>query len=110
MATQCNDIETLLPTYLDGELAAADRLSFDHHTADCSECREVVRSEAAYRARVRELLAPPAAPDGLDRRVRSALDGEDMRARAARRQVGRSWALPGAAGLAAAAALALFVT
>ena len=109
MATQCNDIETLLPTYLDGELASHDQLSFEHHMADCTGCRDRVRAEGAYRGRVRELLTPPAAPDGLTCRVREALDREDGRMRAGRRRFGRSWLLPISAGLSAAAALVLFV-
>jgi hypothetical protein len=110
MATQCNDIHSLLPTYLDGELAPHDQLSFDHHVADCAECREQVRAGGAYQARLRELLAPPAAPEHLAARVREALDQDERRARAARWRERRAWALPGAASLAAAAALVLLVT
>ena len=109
MATQCNDIETHLPTYLDGELSPHDQLSFDHHIADCGECRERVRSEGAYLARVREVLSPPAAPDDLAARVRLALDQEDVQSRSARRRSWRAWALPTGSGLAAAAALLLLV-
>jgi anti-sigma factor RsiW len=109
MATQCNDIETLLPTYLDGELAPHDQLSFDHHMADCAVCRELVRSEGAYLVRVRELLVPPPMPEDLAARVRVVLDQADGGARAARRRSWRSWALPGAASMAAAAALVLMV-
>jgi anti-sigma factor RsiW len=109
MATHCNDIESLLPAYLDGELAPHDQLSFDHHVAVCLECRDHVRSEGAYLARVRELLAPPAAPDEFAARVREALDQEDGLARAARRKTWRAWALPSGAGIAAAAALLLLV-
>jgi len=110
MATQCNDIETLLPTYLDGELGPHDQLSVDHHVADCGTCRERVRAEVAYLARVRELIAPPPPPEELRARVREALDREDGEARAARRRSRRTWALPSAAGLAAAAALTLLIT
>lgn len=109
MATQCNDIESLLPTYLDGELAPHDQLSFDHHMADCATCRELIRSEQVYLVRVREMLAPPAMPDGLAERVREALDQVDGGARAARRRSWRAWALPGAASMAAAAALILLI-
>jgi hypothetical protein len=109
MPTQCHDIETLLPTYLDGELAAHDHLSFEHHMADCAACRDRVLSEGAYRARVRELLAAPPPPDLLAARVRQALDREDEQARSARRRVGRNWALPTASVFAAAAALTLFL-
>jgi anti-sigma factor RsiW len=110
MPTQCHDIETLLPTYLDGELAAHDHLSFEHHMADCVACRDRVMSEGAYRARVRELLAPPPPPDGLAAKVRQALDAEDAQARVARRRFGRSWALPATSVCAAAAALVLFLS
>lgn len=109
MGTQCNDIETHLPTYLDGELSPHDQLSFDHHIADCGECRERVRSEGAYLARVREVLAPPAVPEQLAARVRLALDQEDLQSRSARRRSWRAWALPMGSGLAAAAALLLLV-
>lgn len=109
MPTQCQDIDTLLPTYLDGELASHDHLSFEHHMADCATCRDRVMSEGAYRARVRELLIPPAAPDDLAARVRASLDREDEQNRRARRRIGRNWALPGASVFAAAAALALFL-
>lgn len=109
MATQCKDIETLLPTYLDGELAAHDRLSFEHHVADCTSCRERVRDEASYLERVRSMLIPPAAPVELDRRIRAALDEEDRRALQVRRRVGWAWVLPGGASLAAAAALVMFI-
>lgn len=109
MGTQCNDIETHLPTYLDGELSTHDQLSFDHHIADCGECRERVRAEGAYLARVREALAPPAVPDQLAARVRLALDQEDGQSRSARRRSWRAWALPMGSGLAAAAALLLLV-
>ena len=110
MATQCNDVDTLLPTYLDGELAPHDQLAFEHHLADCASCRETVNGERAYLDAVRARLAPPAPPADLAARVRRALDDEDRRVAQARRRWSWSWALPGAAGLAAAAALALFVT
>jgi anti-sigma factor RsiW len=109
MATQCKDIESLLPSYLDGELDPHDRLSFEHHTADCAECRDRVREEAAYLQRVRSLLAPPATPAELVKRVRAGLDEEDRRATQVRRRTGFAWVLPGGASLAAAAALVMFM-
>ncbi|HEU5060305.1 MAG TPA: anti-sigma factor [Kofleriaceae bacterium] len=109
MATQCKDIETLLPTYLDGELAPHDRLSFEHHTADCADCRERVREEAAALQQVRALLVPPGPPAELIQRVRAGLDEEDRRAMQVRRRAGWAWVLPGGASLAAAAALVMFV-
>lgn len=109
MATQCKDIESLLPSYLDGELDPHERLSFEHHTAECVECRDRVREEAAYLERVRALLAPPATPAELVRRVNAGLDEEDRRAIQVRRRTGFAWVLPGGASLAAAAALVMFM-
>jgi anti-sigma factor RsiW len=108
MATQCRDIETLFPTYLDGELAPHDQLSFEHHVADCASCRELVRSERNYLERVRALLIPPAPPADLPARVAQTLDREDELAMQDRRRSGWSWLLPGSASVAAAAALVLF--
>jgi hypothetical protein len=108
MPSHCMDIETLLPTYLDGELAPHDQLSFEHHMVDCVSCRDRVRDEASYLERVRQLLTPPAAPAALAGRVRDAIDQQDRRRVAARRRAGWAWALPGGAATAAAAALALF--
>jgi anti-sigma factor RsiW len=108
MATQCKDIEALLPTYLDGELAAHDQLSLEHHVADCPPCREQVRAERDHLDRMRRLLAPPPPPPGLDQRIRQMLDREDAQLIRARRRSGGAWLLPGSATVAAAAALALF--
>jgi hypothetical protein len=58
---------------------------------------------------VRGLLAPPATPAELVRRVNAGLDEEDRRATQVRRRTGFAWVLPGGASLAAAAALVMFM-
>jgi mycothiol system anti-sigma-R factor len=110
MAIHCSDIETLVHTYLDGELADEDLREFEEHTDECTACHERVESEIEFRTDLRHRLAPPRAPGELRERLMLALDQEDA---AQAQQVLRSrfaWVLPGVATFAAAAALVLFLT
>lgn len=108
MAICCSDVETLVQTYLDGELAENDAVEFDQHIGECSACRARVAEERRFLAALRARLAAPPAPDVVRRRVLAALDDEDRVRGRARRQRRASWILPGAASLAAAAALLVF--
>jgi anti-sigma factor RsiW len=112
MAFHCSDIDTLVQTYLDGELTERDQLDFEEHIAECEECRRKLEEERDFRAELSRQLAAcqPQTPRSLPQRVRAALDVEDRAAAAARRRAGWSWVLPGTATLAAAAALVLFLT
>ena len=55
--------------YVDGALAAADRLQFESHLAGCPRCRAQVNAERMLSSAVRSLPAPPL-PHGLAARVR----------------------------------------
>lgn len=110
MAIYCSDIETLVHTYLDGELADDDIGDFETHTDTCAECHERVEAEIEFRTDLRRRLAPPRAPSELMQRVQVALDGHDAEQAQTARRNRFSWALPGAATFAAAAALILFMT
>lgn len=110
MAIHCSDIETLVNTYLDGELADDDACEFEAHTEDCAGCHERLEHEIEFRTELRRKLAPPRMPDELPARLMAALDQEDAALQQASRRRGLSWVLPGVASLAAAAALLLFVT
>ena len=108
----CRSIETLAMAYLDDELAPEERRELELHLPDCAACRAHVDAERADLELLRKALAPPPAPGALRVQVERALDAEDREvARFARRRsmssVGR-WLLPGAATLAAAAAMAVF--
>jgi len=109
MAIYCSDIETLVHTYLDGELADHDLDEFEDHTSECEACHARVEEEIEFRNDLRRRLAPPRAPGELRGRLMAALDKEDAQAARAERSRRFSWVLPGAATLAAAAALLLFV-
>lgn len=52
MAMRCEEVQELLPAYLDGE--AARQAEIDAHLAWCAECR---RELAGYRSMVRSLAA-----------------------------------------------------
>lgn len=108
MAIQCVDVETLVQTHLDGELAEEDASELQSHLAACSSCCESATDDARFHAELRHTLAPPPMPAGLCARITAELAREDWRARKSDR-ARWSWALPAAATLAAAAALLLFV-
>lgn len=106
--TTCADIQALIPPFLDGELAGDDRGEVEHHLGACAECRAELRAAEAVQRALRERLSAPPVPDTLKARLAAALDEEDARAGAETRRARWAWALPGAASLAAAAALVLF--
>lgn len=108
MAIHCSDIETLVHTYLDGELAEGDTCEFEAHTHECESCRQRLQEEIEFRTDLRRKLAPPHTPAGLRDRICEALDAEDNEIARASRRRRSSWILPGVATVAAAAALLLF--
>jgi anti-sigma factor RsiW len=97
-------------SYLDDELAEEELRDFELHLHDCDACKERVDRDRGSIAELRRRLAPPPTPDLLRARLSRALDAEDAAAsRAMRRQRVNRWLLPGAASVAAIAALAVFV-
>jgi hypothetical protein len=107
MPIRCTDIESLVQTYLDDELAEGETRELEMHIGACAGCRRHVTGAARFHERLRRDLAPPSAPGDLCQRVALALDQEDWRIRRGRMRT--TWVLPGAATVAAAAALLLFV-
>lgn len=106
MPIRCTEIETLVQTYLDDELADGETREFELHLGMCASCRRHAAAAARFHSHLRAQLAPPSAPGDLCERVALALDQEEWRMR--RAQPRRGWVLPGAATMAAAAALLLF--
>ncbi len=107
--TQCTDVDRLIPSYLDGELAQSELHSFEHHVSECEECDSDLRSERDFLTRIRSALATPPASDTLRARLGRALDEEDAEEAKQTRRARTTWVLPGAATVAAAAALLVFV-
>ena len=109
----CQSIDTLAMAFLDDELVPEERRELELHLLDCAGCRVHVDSERADLSLVRKALVAPPAPDMVKARIARALDVADREEVRAERQrsisvVGR-WFLPGAAMLAAAAAIVAFV-
>jgi hypothetical protein len=109
MPTLCSDTNKLIPTYLDGELAETELLAFEHHVAECADCEREVADERDFLDTVRSSLAAGPAPDTLRARLGRELDREEAELTRSERRARRAWILPGAASLAAAAALLVFV-
>lgn len=105
----CQSIDTLAMAYLDDELVAEERRELELHLLSCAACKAHVEVERAELAIVRKALAPPPAPPALVAAIQRMLDDEDRRAVRAVRRRWTQFFLPGSAGLAAAAALAVFV-
>lgn len=110
MTKLCDSIDTLAMAFLDDELAEEELRDFQLHLHDCGGCKGRVDRDRATMDDLRRRLAAPPAPDLMRARLLRALDAEDAAAsRAMRRQRANRWLLPGAAAIAAVAALGVFV-
>lgn len=106
MLKLCDDIDTLSMMLCDGELADSELRDVELHLLDCEVCRAHVERDRGFLGELRMHLAPPPTPAVVRQRLTRALDEADR----ARRPSWRNLALPGAAAIAAAAALLVFVT
>ena len=101
----CSEARTRIAGYVDGELAAPELAFLHAHLAGCGACRRERSTQSFLRLEVRRHAAHFAAPAGLRRRVRAALQAK----RAAAPPWWRRWSAPvlaPAAGFAMAALLA----
>lgn len=105
----CQSIDTLAMALLDDELVAEERRELEVHLLECASCKQHVDAERAEHELVRAALVAPPAPDLLKARITRALDHEDREAARIVRRRWSQWLLPGAATIAAAAAIAMFV-
>jgi len=105
----CESIDTLSMAYVDDELAAEERRELEAHLTECSGCRAHIDSERADHALIARSLAAPPAPDMLRARIARSLDAEDKVEVREQRRRWSQYLLPGAAIMAAAAAIAVFV-
>jgi anti-sigma factor RsiW len=109
----CQSIDTLAMAFLDDELAPEERRELELHLYDCAGCRLHVEGERSELQVLRRALAPPPAPDMLKARLSRVLDVADREEVRVDRQRQRSMfgrlLLPGAAMVAAAAAIVAFV-
>ena len=96
--SECRQIESLLPPYVDGEASARDAARVEAHVAACEACARLVQAQrtvrTVLRARAASLTMP--APPGLETRLSALLD---TRRRPALGWVGRLSAFGAAAVL-----------
>jgi anti-sigma factor RsiW len=105
----CQNIETLAMAYLDDELVVEERRELELHMLACVACKAHFDAERADLSFVRKALVAPPAPDLFKARIARALDQEDREAARVTRKRFGAWLLPGAAMVAAAAAIVAFV-
>ena len=106
--SDCKKLEPSLTSYVDGELAAAERPQVEHHLSKCPPCHARVAAERAVRALIHARkadLGAERASDLLRSRCRARAAGEP-----AHRRVGvAAWVRSGLAPMALAASLVLVV-
>lgn len=70
----CRLLRKHLDVYVDGELDPATQIEFERHIAVCSGCQELLAFQRAFKAEIRQRLAPTAAPESLRARIHVALE------------------------------------
>jgi anti-sigma factor (TIGR02949 family) len=82
----CSDLDQFLHPFLDGEFGPDERLDIERHLAECPECSQRVRQEAAFHDAFRQKVraaahdAVTAAPEALRLRVLTGIRREQHRA------------------------------
>jgi len=84
----CDELESVLHPYLDGEFETPERLDVEAHLAGCRACAGTVHEEARFRESLRQTLfgedAARPAPDSLRSRIRVGIQ-QEVRAHRRRR-------------------------
>lgn len=70
---RCKELETELLSFLDGELADAERREVETHIAECKDCASLLEEQRQLKRAVRSHLRDTELPSGLAERVRGAL-------------------------------------
>jgi anti-sigma factor RsiW len=104
--SDCRQIESLLPPYVDGEARPEASVRIEAHLSQCSDCRDRVAAERTARAVLRAKAASlvSVAPPGLRTRLAVMLRSEPIRPLGWR---GRVTAFAAAASVVMAVAVAL---
>ena len=118
MTPDARHLDERIDDWIDGRLSAEERREAEAHLAACAHCRGLRDALLAARDALRDAHPEPPLPEGLERRLRAALDREDREPAAPepperpsvdRRRRWRATSWPLAAGLAAAALIAVVV-
>ncbi len=90
----CEQVDSLLNEYLDGELDSVTAAAVEAHLAECDCCRQTYEQLRAICGAVGELAEP--VPDGLHKKIMTAVRAE---ARVSRRRRLTSWLGAGVAAM-----------
>jgi anti-sigma factor RsiW len=79
----CQEIESFIYPYLDGEFEPGERLEFEEHLATCQDCARKVHSQDRLREAVRKAgrKSVVVAPERLSRSIQAGLMQQSRRAR-----------------------------
>lgn len=69
----CDDVQSRVHAYLDGELGPVESAQIEKHLDQCPNCMPIYQQAQALRAALHAQATYFTAPDGLDSRIRSAL-------------------------------------
>jgi anti-sigma factor (TIGR02949 family) len=68
----CDQAQTNLNAYLDGELDAKGMAGFEHHSESCPDCSSALAAEQALRRSLQQAELYERAPDSLRKKLRGA--------------------------------------
>ena len=71
----CGELKSLTDAFVDGELEKAAKSRMSDHLRECDSCRNRVEAARKTRHLVRSAVVKPEAPETLNRRIRSSIDG-----------------------------------
>jgi len=107
MTLMCDEADTFMHAYVDGELAGSDRQAYEDHLRSCESCAEASRMQSRFKAALRGHLPRPALPLGLKSRIETALASVPT---PKRRFPWQAYPRAFTVGMAAAAAVVLLVS
>jgi anti-sigma factor RsiW len=97
----CEELESSIHPYVDGEFDGPERQEVEAHLAQCASCREVVAFARAFRSRVRqaerESSGSAPAPEALRQSIAAGLAIETRRRRWRRLRPSVTWSVAAAA-------------
>ncbi|WP_257447083.1 anti-sigma factor family protein [Archangium lipolyticum] len=84
----CQELDSILYPYLDGEFQAEERLEVEAHLTGCAECARRVHEEArtlqSLRRAARQAMEKPRAPDALRARIHGGIRQQQRQVQQAR--------------------------
>src|ERR1700722_12700406 len=70
----CQEIQTLIPAYVDGELDLLTALAVEQHLPDCPDCAQAMESLSALGSAMKQPALQYKAPESLRMRIEQSLE------------------------------------